>query len=173
MPEPGVIGTTQTPGWWCVSEESHEPPPRDGKKTRTVVISDVHIGDNSRTCWYQKSHHEGYLGAILDYVTAHAKAAENRIGALVILGDLFDFWTYPPDQRPPTIDDIIGANEWILGENGKLAKAIAALDGNVVFLSGNHDIGITQDDLDRLPLGPCATRSPAPRPSSASTRQGR
>lgn len=152
--DPGDVGTGRPGGWWCVPEETGDgPPPRDGKGTRTVVISDVHIGTNAPTCWYQKTHHEGYLGALLDYVAQHAKATEDPIGELVILGDLFDFWTYPPDQQPPSIDDIIAANDRILGEDGKLAKAVAAVDGNVVFLRGNHDIGITQADLNRLPLG--------------------
>ena len=33
-----------------------------------VVFSDVHIGDNSNTCWYQKKYHEGYLKAALKWV---------------------------------------------------------------------------------------------------------
>src|SRR5438552_11922164 len=80
---------TEPSGWWCVPQESGDAPPR-GKKARTVVISDVHIGTNAPTCWYQRSVHEPYLAAILDYVVAHAKAGENRVGGLVVLGDLFD-----------------------------------------------------------------------------------
>jgi len=159
-PSTGTKPPIETPGgedvggWWCVKPECAESSSGgDRKRTRTVVISDVHIGTNAPTCWYQKTHHECYLAALLEYVAEHAKANENRIGALVILGDLFDFWTYPPDERPPTIDDIIAANELILGGDGMLSKTVQALDGNVVFLRGNHDIGITQADLDRLPLG--------------------
>lgn len=156
--QPTVVpGEEQAPpdepsGWWCVPQES-DPPARGGKKARTVIISDVHIGTNDRTCWYQRSVHEPYLAALLDYIVAHAKSVDNRVGGLVVLGDLFDFWTYPPDQKPPSVDDIIAANERILGEDGKLAKAVDALEGNVIYMRGNHDIGITQDDLDRLPLG--------------------
>jgi UDP-2,3-diacylglucosamine pyrophosphatase LpxH len=117
-----------------------------------VVISDVHIGTGARTCWYQRALHEPYLAAVLDYVIAHADAAD-PVTKLVVLGDLFDFWTYPPDQRPPTIDDIIAANRPILGSEGKLREAVDAVGGNVVLLRGNHDIQLTQDDLDRLPLG--------------------
>src|SRR5205814_4865894 len=130
-----------------------DPPARDGGKTRTVVISDVHIGTNARTCWYQKSVHEPYLASVFDYIVAHASGVDQPVTKLVVLGDLFDFWTYPPDQQPPTIDDIIAANERILGRGGKLGEAVDALGGNVIYLRGNHDIGITQADLDRLPLG--------------------
>ena len=143
------VGDAQ-PNWWCVQQETGGP--RDGK-ARTVVISDVHIGSNVPTCWYQRAVHEPYLATVLDYIAAFASDVDNPVGKLVLLGDLFDFWTYPPDQQPPTVDDIIAANDVILGPDGKLAKAVQALNGNVVYLHGNHDIGVTQADLDRLPLG--------------------
>jgi UDP-2,3-diacylglucosamine hydrolase len=158
-PSPGSRATVEPPRgeevgeWWCVKPDCGAPSGGDRKKTRTVVISDIHIGTNAPTCWYQKTHHECYLAALLEYVAEHAQTTENRIGALVILGDLFDFWTYPPDERPPSIEEIITANELILGRDGALSKAVSALEGNVVFLRGNHDIEITQADLNHLPLG--------------------
>ena len=148
------LGRPQPSDWWCVQEEPAEAPARDGVPSRTVVISDSHIGTNTKTCWYQKAIHEPYLAAVLDYIVAHAAGVPNPVTKLVLLGDLFDFWTYPPDQRPPTIDDIIAANERILGCDGKLSRAVHALRGNVIYLRGNHDITVTQGDLDRLPLGP-------------------
>src|ERR1019366_4851031 len=111
------------------------------------------IGTNAKTCWYQKTIHEPYLASLFDYVAAHATGVDDPVTKLVILGDLFDFWTYPPNERPPTIEDIIAANQRILGADGKLSKAVHALRGNVIYLRGNHDIGMTQGDLNRLPLG--------------------
>jgi hypothetical protein len=148
----GVTPQEQPATWWCAPPERTKPPPRAGP-SRTVVLSDVHIGTNARTCWYQQAVHEPYLAAVLDYIAAHANVTSDPVGKLVILGDLFDFWTYPPEQRPPTVDDIIAANPKILGPDGKLSKAVHAVRGNVICLRGNHDIGITQADLDRLPLG--------------------
>ncbi len=124
----------------------------DAKKGRTVVVSDVHIGNGARTCWYQSTLHGPYLAALLDYVIAHA-SGDDPVTKLVILGDLFDFWTYAPEVQPPTIEEIIKANKSILGKGGKLAQAVAAVNGNAVYLHGNHDIGVTQADLDKLPLG--------------------
>ena len=124
----------------------------DAKKGRTVVVSDVHIGNDARTCWYRSTLHGPYLAALLDYVIAHA-SGDDPVTKLVILGDLFDFWTYAPEVQPPTIEEIIKANKSILGKGGKLAQAVAAVNGNAVYLHGNHDIGVTQADLDKLPLG--------------------
>jgi hypothetical protein len=40
-------------------------PSASGQKL-AVVLSDVHIHSNSRTKWYQKNVHEGYLKAPID-----------------------------------------------------------------------------------------------------------
>lgn len=146
-------GRAHPANWWCAPQERSDPPPRGGEAARTAVLSDVHIGTNAKTCWYQRAVHEPYLAAVLDYIIAHADVVDQPVTKLIILGDFFDFWTCPPSQRPPTIGDIIDANERILGPNGKLRQAVEALRGNVIYLRGNHDIGMTQADLDRLPLG--------------------
>ena len=153
----GWFGEPRGPGssgcWHAPPFQPHgDDPPERGERGRTVVLSDIHIGDNSRTCWYQRSLHEPYLAAVLDYAIAHA-TGDNPVTKLVVLGDLFDFWTYPPDRQPPTVEQIIAANDAILGPGGKLAEAIAAVRGNAIYLHGNHDIGITQADLDHLDLG--------------------
>jgi UDP-2,3-diacylglucosamine pyrophosphatase LpxH len=120
---------------------------------RTVVVSDVHVGTNYKTCWYQQSVHEPYLLALLEHVIGNAGTASGQIGRLVVLGDLFDFWTYPPSMRPPTVAEILAANPNVFGPNGKLRDVIEALDGNVVYLRGNHDITITQADIDLMTAG--------------------
>ncbi len=153
--ETQILGVEQPSGWWCVAQASTTPPPTGGGAAggRTVVISDVHIGTNVPTCWYQQSVHEPYLATLLDYVIAHASGVSNPVTKLVILGDLFDFWTYPPEQKPPAILDIATANPNILGQGAKLGQAIDALGGNAVYFHGNHDIGVTQADLDSMKLG--------------------
>ncbi|HSC61941.1 MAG TPA: hypothetical protein VLC29_11980, partial [Rhizomicrobium sp.] len=60
-----------------------------GVRSKLVVISDVHIGDNSPTVWYQQKYHEPYLLALFDHVIANA----DSIQELIILGDFVDFWT--------------------------------------------------------------------------------
>jgi UDP-2,3-diacylglucosamine pyrophosphatase LpxH len=119
-----------------------------GSRNKIVVLSDVHIGDNTPTVWYQQRYHEPYLAALLDHVVERA----DEITELVILGDFVDFWTYPPDRRPPSFTDISAANPGIFGPSGKLTAAVKALQGRVSYVPGNHDMSITQADLDSLPL---------------------
>lgn len=115
-------------------------------KPRIAILSDIHIGDNMPTCWYQQSFHEPYLLAALDWVIENA----NSIEELILLGDLVDFWTYPPDREPPTFQAIMDANPNVFGPAGKLSQVLTALDGKVSYLHGNHDIDLVQADLDRI-----------------------
>ena len=115
-------------------------------KNKVIVLSDVHIGINIPVNWYQKKIHEPYLSAILDYVITNC----DYIQELLLLGDIFDFWTYSPEQHPPTFAEIIAANANILGSNGKLSQVLTSLGGNFTYINGNHDINLTQDDLNKI-----------------------
>ena len=121
---------------------------------KTYVVSDLHIGTNVPTNWYQKDIHEPYLKKIFSNILENANEGDE----LIILGDLFDFWTYPPNQTPPTAAEIIAANPDILGSNGLIAQIIAKGNVTVSYLRGNHDITTTQADLnlisDKITLQP-------------------
>lgn len=114
-----------------------------------VFISDVHIGNNTPTVWYQKAYHEPFLAALLDYVTDNAP----HIRELVILGDFVDFWTYPPHARPPSFAEIAADNPAVFAPGGKLDRALKALDGRASYVLGNHDMQVTQQDLDSIGSG--------------------
>ena len=116
-------------------------------KNKIIVLSDIHISTNEPTNWYQKDFHEPYLSAILDYVIRES----GSIQELILLGDIFDSWTYPPDRRPPTFTDFLNANPNIFGVNGKLSQALTALQGKVTYVNGNHDMEITEHDLHQIP----------------------
>jgi predicted phosphodiesterase len=115
-------------------------------KSKIVVLSDIHIGTNVPTVWYQKVIHEPYLVTVLDWIIQNASS----IRELILLGDVVDFWTYPPDEEPPTFDAIMAANPKLFGPNGKLSEVLTALDGKVTYVRGNHDMTITQEDLDKI-----------------------
>jgi UDP-2,3-diacylglucosamine pyrophosphatase LpxH len=115
-------------------------------KRYAAVLSDLHIGDNSPTNWYQAKVHEPRLVTLLSWIAGHA----DDVQELILLGDLADIWTYPPDVRPPTMAEIIAANPRTLGPGGALAQAAKALDGNVTLVLGNHDGQLTPQDLQDL-----------------------
>lgn len=113
---------------------------------RIVVLSDVHLGIDHPCTWYQRRLHEPYLTQILRWTIDHAA----DVRELVLLGDIVDLWTYPADVVPPTFADIVAAHPAILGPDGLLAEALEALDGAVSYVPGNHDMGVSQADLDLI-----------------------
>jgi len=114
-------------------------------RTLAVVLSDIHIGTNTPTCWYQPTVHDGYLTAALQWV-----ARNDRVRDVFFLGDLFDVWTYPPSMRPPTMAEIIAANPKLLGPAGPFAALVKALPWGVTFMPGNHDGTISDRDVAAL-----------------------
>lgn len=115
-------------------------------KNLAVVVSDLHMGTGERTCWYQPSIHEPYLTRTLEWVAAHA----GSVRELVLLGDVFDLWSYPPDVTPPSLADVVDANPAVLGRGGLLGQVVSALDGAVSFVPGSHDDSLSPADLATL-----------------------
>ncbi|MFA9377836.1 MAG: substrate-binding domain-containing protein [Lachnotalea sp.] len=111
-----------------------------------IILSDIHMGTAAPTVCYRKEVHEKYLITVLNDIIVRA----NQIREVVLLGDIFEFWTYPPDQPPPTIDDIIATHPKVLGTKGKLCQLLSVLEGRVVFIPGDHDMNVTQSDLNKI-----------------------
>lgn len=127
-------------------------------KNKIIILSDIHIGTNTPTNWYQKTVHEPFLNTALEYIIFNA----DSILELIILGDLLDFWTYLPTEIPPAFFDSNNSSNSILSQNpnifgdyinkevGQLGKVIDALEGNVSYVHGNHDMTVTQSDLNYI-----------------------
>jgi UDP-2,3-diacylglucosamine pyrophosphatase LpxH len=115
-------------------------------KNKVVVLSDIHLSDNSPTSWYQKVIHQEYLLAIFEWVVSHS----DEVSELVLLGDIVDFWTSPFDVVPPTFRHIVEQNELVLGPDGGLARVLDALDGAVTYVRGNHDMMVTESDVTSI-----------------------
>lgn len=114
-----------------------------GDRRHLVVLSDVHLGTDAPTVWFQPSVHGPALERVLRWVVDQAPA----IRELVLLGDIVDLWTYPIDEVPPTFADIVAANPDVLGPDGLLAACLDALDGAVTYVPGNHDLGLTAEEV--------------------------
>jgi UDP-2,3-diacylglucosamine pyrophosphatase LpxH len=120
------------------------------RKPRIVFFSDIHIGTNAATNWYQRELHEPYLLAAFEYLQQHA----GSIHELVVVGDLVDQWTYEPSRRPPSFAEIAAANPRIFGGvvdgqriPGALGETLSALEGRVTYVGGNHDMSVTAEDV--------------------------
>lgn len=111
-------------------------------KTRRLFLSDVHLGGDERASWFQKDRHEARLVAFLEWV-----AAQTDVKDLVLLGDLFDEWMWPMDQKPQALTTVIPQRHPAVLSAVKAAKAAVE---NVFYVNGNHDLGVSQTELDAL-----------------------
>jgi hypothetical protein len=112
---------------------------------RIVFLSDIHIGLNAPTNWYQRDLHEPMLAAIFEHVIAGAAG----VAELVILGDLVDQWTYLPSASPPSVGDIAAANPVIFGKDGAIARAARAMPESSSGRDPSHEGGV-QPRCDRI-----------------------
>lgn len=113
---------------------------------KIAVISDVHIAfrdKNNGTGWFS-GRYPGMLTIILNKI-----AMDKNINRLIINGDFFDTWLCPANRKP-----FNNAKEII--EQWKDAPFISALKNciqlcdEVWYIPGNHDMGITQNDLNAI-----------------------
>ena len=133
-------------GFHTASAPFHFNPPIPRTEHRIVVLSDIHIGNDAPTVWYQSSIHNKYLGAVCNWIVANAPS----IRELVLLGDVFDFWTQPANVKPPTLAEIVAKQQAIFGPNGFFGQVLDALGGAVTVIPGNHDIGITAAEVNTI-----------------------
>lgn len=125
------------------------------QRSLVVIISDLHIGD-------QRSIDNGYgwliknrdmLTNFLNQLASHPSVKE-----LVIAGDMFDEWVVPmeyetfngfgPDQEGESkfLDSIAAANPAVISAvNNIIASGV-----KVTYVPGNHDMLVTEDDMNRL-----------------------
>ncbi len=116
---------------------------------KTIFLSDIHIGVNDPVNWYQPSVHKKYLKRIL----AHVEENAGDVKDLVILGDWFDFWTYPPLKQPPGLNAIFEAHPDLFtkqpsGNAGDFVTCMETIQGNLCYVNGNHDMLVTSDGID-------------------------
>ncbi len=115
---------------------------------KTIFISDIHMGINARTNWYQDRVHRKALKGFLRYILKHATG----INEVVILGDWFDQWTYSPTGNPPDVTQIMEDNKDIFisqeDGSGDFISVMEAIRGNLRFINGNHDMLVELKDIN-------------------------
>ncbi len=114
-----------------------------------IFLSDIHLSSqalyDSNTAWYDSKAHRKRL---LRFLENQVLAKAHQVKDLILVGDLFDNWVCPADEKPPTYDEILDANP---EELDYLIKAIER-DINVFFIHGNHDYDMPRSALEsRVP----------------------
>jgi UDP-2,3-diacylglucosamine pyrophosphatase LpxH len=117
---------------------------------KRIYISDIHM--NAGRCLQVPAGKYSYewLGKKeADRFTDFLKYANNPsdVKEIVIIGDLMDDWIYPVYDMPPTFQEIIDApvNSGIVRE----LKSLSASSISVIYLPGNHDMGVTRGLVER------------------------
>lgn len=130
-------------------------PTLNSLRTQIVVISDIHLGmDNSfAECNANRT-------ALVSFLTK-IKNSPN-VKELVIAGDLIDQWFVPMEYQAPTseaafVDAIVANNQAIFD-----AFQAIITEGliKVTYAPGNHDILVTEADVNRVLPGINQARGP-------------
>lgn len=113
------------------------------KKKKTLFISDIHMGaGNEEWDWFSIEKESSYLVNFFKYVSERNQKSKD-IKEVVLLGDIFDLWVCPHDQKPHTFKDIMKAQFEVIGEIKKMAKNVRTL-----YVNGNHDYQLSYQDID-------------------------
>lgn len=119
---------------------------------KRVYVSDIHMnaGKGFQPAkgkypyeWLSPPEADRFAG-FLQYLNT-----QDDVQEIVLLGDLLDDWVYPVDVVPPSLEVIIKAPV-----NRKIVQALKKMCANpnkkVLYLPGNHDMGVTRELIGRL-----------------------
>ena len=114
-------------------------------RSQIVVVSDIHLGVNDAFAETQKNR-----TALVNFLT-QIKNSPN-VAELVIAGDLLDGWFIPmdyllPDSQSTFFDSVAANNQSIIDA---INTIIAAGQIKVTYIPGNHDLLLTEADLQRI-----------------------
>ncbi len=116
--------------------------------SKRIFLSDIHMGPRRDVLptkfsydWLSQAEAER-LGSFFEYIKDN-EAVDTEV---VLVGDILDNWVCPHDEVPPSFQEIFDANpEVVSGIKGLLDKGM-----KVTFLEGNHDMYLSQADLDAV-----------------------
>jgi len=114
-------------------------------RSQIVVISDIHLGVSDAFAETQKNR-----AALVNLLT-QIKNSPN-VAELVIAGDLLDGWFVPmdyilPDSQSTFFDSVAANNQSIIDA---INAIITAGQIKVTYVPGNHDILLTESDLQKI-----------------------
>ncbi|MCP4673960.1 MAG: hypothetical protein GY854_00255 [Deltaproteobacteria bacterium] len=121
------------------------------KRNKTLFVSDVHMSAGRSLKPGYKRHAYDWLNeteaarfaGFLEQVSKRSDVSE-----LVLLGDIFDNWICPVDEIPPTLGEIVRADQnRATVEQLKILAKHPKID--LVFVPGNHDMSVKTRYLSR------------------------
>ena len=112
------------------------------KKKKTLFISDIHMGAGNEWDWFSIEKESSYLVNFFKYVSERNQKSKD-IKEVVLLGDVFDLWVCPHDQKPHTFENIIEAQFKVIGEIKEMAKNVRTF-----YVNGNHDYQLSYQDIN-------------------------
>jgi UDP-2,3-diacylglucosamine pyrophosphatase LpxH len=124
---------------------------------KRVYIADIHMNAGKGLKNSNQGHPYEWLGP--EEANRFAKFLEylnipsTEVQEVIIIGDLMDNWVYPVNVEPPSLQSIISAPI-----NKKIVQALRKLAKNekikVLYLPGNHDMGVTGELVAKNFPGP-------------------
>lgn len=121
---------------------------------KTIFLSDVHVGakrysdeskDKGRYAydwdWLTEAQSQNFI-SFLEFL--HADPAYKSVSEIVLLGDIFDNWIFPHDLVPPSLDEVLDANDDI-----RTALQELSAEHDVFYVPGNHDMGASREFMER------------------------
>ncbi|MHC4741307.1 MAG: metallophosphoesterase [Planctomycetota bacterium] len=123
---------------------------------KRIYISDIHMNAGKGFRKAKGQYPYEWLGPdevkrFADFLNFVNRAKD--VQELVIIGDLLDDWVYPVDIVPPSLEDILKApiNRPIVRALKRLTAKKKNKDEEitVLYLPGNHDMGITREMIRR------------------------
>jgi UDP-2,3-diacylglucosamine pyrophosphatase LpxH len=117
-------------------------------ENKRIYIADIHMNAGKGLQASNKGHPYEWLGIeeanrFAEFLL-YLNDPKTGVQEVVIIGDLMDDWVYPVDVVPPSLQRIVDAKI-----NHNIVKALQALIENknitVVYLPGNHDMGVNRE----------------------------
>ena len=117
--------------------------------TKRIFISDIHLSSEARYNAPEKAKRARFSPAdhqarLVNFLYNSILEKEAAIKDLVLVGDIFDDWVCPPDEAPPTFDEIFQSNPEIMDA----LRAIAKSKIDLYYLPGNHDFSLKKSAIE-------------------------
>jgi UDP-2,3-diacylglucosamine pyrophosphatase LpxH len=107
-------------------------------RTKALFLSDIHLSSQERyedrefPAKYKREKHEARL---IKFLERYLSQNRSKLKDVVLLGDIFDTWACPVQKTPPTVDQIVLSNPYVINAFNEITSAGARL----LFVEGNHD----------------------------------